>query len=187
MEKSEEIISKAQKFACEKHKNQKRKDGVTPFSEHLEGVVNRLKNLGITNQDVLCAAWLHDTIEHTETTFDEINEIFGNTISVLVLSLSKNSELSRKERETQYIQQLKDSTQQAKIIKLCDISANLKDIVNAPFSKTQKNKQTKKLFHYIRVIKKELSEINSEYPKIQELIDGINSVGTKFRQRPIVI
>ena len=182
-----DIIGKAQRFACEKHKNQKRKDSVTPFSEHLEGVVNRLKNLGITNQDVLCAAWLHDTIEHTETTFDEINEIFGNTISVLVLSLSKNSELSRKEKETQYIQQLKDSTPQAKIIKLCDISANLKDIANAPISKTQKNKQTKKLFRYLRVIKKELSEINSEYPKIQELIDGINSVGTKFRQRPIVI
>ncbi len=182
-----DIVGKAQRFAHEKHKNQKRKDGVTPFSEHLEGVVNRLKNLGVTNQDVLCAAWLHDTIEHTETTFDEINEIFGNIISVLVLSLSKNSELSRKERETQYIQQLKDSTPQAKIIKLCDVSANLKDIANAPISKTQKNKQTKKLFHYLRVIKKELSEINSEYPKIQELIDGINSVGTKFRQRPLVI
>ncbi len=187
MENSEDRVLKAQKFACKKHKNQKRKDGITPFSDHLEGVVNRLKNLGISNQDVLCAAWLHDTIEDTDTSFDEINEIFGNTISVLVLSLTKDSELSKKERETQYIQQLKDSTLQAKIIKFCDISANLKDIANAPISKTQKNKQIKKLFHYLRVIKKELSEIKSEYPKMQELIDGINSVGAKFRQRPIVI
>ena len=187
MEKSDDITSKAQKFAYEKHKNQKRKDGITPFSEHLEGVVNRLKNLGIVNQDVLSAAWLHDIIEHSDTTFDEINEIFGNTISVLVLSLTKDSELSKKERELQYIQQLKDSTSEAKIIKFCDISANLKDIANAPISKTQKNKQIKKLFHYLRVIKKELSETKSNYPKIQELIDGINSVGTKFRQRPIMI
>ncbi len=187
MENLDEIVLKAQKFACEKHKNQKRKDGITPFSDHLEGVVNRLKNLGISNQDVLCAAWLHDTIEDTNTTFDEINEIFGNAISVLVLSLTKDSELSKKERETQYIQQLKDSTLQAKIIKFCDISANLKDIANAPISNTQKNKQIKKLFHYLRVIKKGLSQINSEYPKMRELIDGINSVGVKFRQRPIVI
>jgi len=184
---SEDIVLKAQKFACEKHRNQKRKDGITPFSDHLEGVVNRLKNLGISNQDILCAAWLHDTIEDTDTSFDEINEIFGNTISVLVLSLTKDSKLSKKEREIQYIQQLKDSTLQAKIIKFCDISANLKDITKAPISKTQKNKQIKKLFHYMRVIKKGLSEINSEYPKMQELIDGMNSVGTKFRQRPIVI
>jgi guanosine-3',5'-bis(diphosphate) 3'-pyrophosphohydrolase len=187
LENSENIASKAQKFAYEKHKNQKRKDGVTPFSEHLEGVVNRLKNLGVANQDVLCAAWLHDIIEHSDTTFDEINEIFGNTISVLVLSLTKDSELAKKERESQYIQQLKDSTPEAKMIKFCDISANLKDIANAPISKTQKNKQIKKLFRYLRVIKKELSEIKSNYPKIQELTDGINSIGTKFRQRPIII
>ena len=187
LEDSENTASKAQKFAYEKHKNQKRKDGVTPFSEHLEGVVNRLKNLGVANQDVLCAAWLHDIIEHSDTTFDEINEIFGNTISVLVLSLTKDSELAKKERESQYIQQLKDSTPEAKMIKFCDISANLKDIANAPISKTQKNKQIKKLFRYLRVIKKELSETKSNYPKIQELTDGINSIGTKFRQRPIII
>jgi len=187
LEENSDIVSKAQRFAYDKHKNQKRKDGVTAFSDHLEGVVNRLKNLGITNQDVLCAAWLHDTIEHSDTTFDEINNIFGNRISVLVLSLTKDSELSRKERESQYIQQLKDSTLEAKIIKLCDISANLKDIANAPISKTQKNKQIKKLIHYLRVIKKGISEIKPDYPKIQELVDGVNSVGTKFRQRPIVI
>ncbi len=187
LEENSDIVSKAQRFAYDKHKNQKRKDGVTAFSDHLEGVVNRLKNLGITNQDVLCAAWLHDTIEHSDTTFDEINNIFGNRISVLVLSLTKDSELSRKERESQYIQQLKDSTPEAKIIKLCDISANLKDIANAPISKTQKNKQIKKLIHYLRVIKKGISEIKPDYPKIQELVDGVNSVGTKFRQRPIVI
>ncbi len=187
LEKSFDIVSKAQKFAYEKHRNQKRKDGVTPFLDHLEGVVNRLKNLGVSNEDILSAAWLHDTIENSDTTFDEINEIFGNTISVLVLSLTKDSELAKKERESQYIQQLKDSTSEAKIIKFCDISANLKDIANAPISKTQKNKQVKKLFHYLRVIKKELSENRSHYPRMQELVDGINSVGTKFRQRPIII
>jgi len=187
VDKSVDIVVKAKKFACEKHKNQKRKDGITPFTEHLEGVVNRLKNLGISNQDILCTAWLHDTIEDTDATFDEINEIFGNSISVLVLSLTKDSELSKKQREAQYIQQLKDSTLQAKIIKFCDISANLKDIANAPISKTQKNKQIKKLFHYLRVIKNGVSEIKAEYPKIQELVDGINSVGSKFRQRPITI
>jgi guanosine-3',5'-bis(diphosphate) 3'-pyrophosphohydrolase len=181
------IVEKAQKFAFEKHKNQKRKDGVTPFSQHLEGVVNRLKNLGISNEDVLCAAWLHDTLENTNTTFDEINNMFGNTISVLVLSLTKDSNLAKKEIELQYIQQLKDSTLQAKIIKFCDISANLKDIANAPISKTQKNKQVKKIFHYLRVIKKELAEHKSEYPKIQDLTDGINSIGVKFRQRPFVV
>lgn len=181
------VVDKAQKFAYEKHRNQKRKDGITPFSDHLLGVVNRLKNLGISDPSIICAAWLQDTIENTDTTFDEINEIFGNKISVLVLSLTKDVNLPKKERELQYIQQLKDSTLDAKIIKFCDISANLKNISNAPLSKTQKNKQVKRSFHYLRVIKKEVSESKSEYPKVKELIEGMNSVGSKFRQRPIII
>jgi len=181
------MVTRAEKFAREKHKNQKRKDGVTTFYDHLEGVVNRLKNLGVSNQDVLSAAWLHDTIEDTDTTFNEINEIFGKIISVLVLSLTKDSKLPRKARELQYVQQLKNSTIETKIIKFCDISGNLKDIAKAPISKTQKNKQVKKLFRYLRVIKKEISENKSDYPKIQALIAGINSVGSQFKQRPVTI
>jgi len=182
---NEKTSLRAKKFALEKHKNQKRQDGVTPFSDHLEGVVNRLKNLGMTNEDVLSAAWLHDIIEHTDTTFEEINEMFGNTISVLVLSLSKDSKIPKKDTENQYVSQLKNASIQSKLIKFCDISANLKDIANAPISKTQKNKKIKKLFFYLRIIKKEIIENKSNYPKIQELVEGMNVIGGKFRQKPI--
>ena len=143
MEDTTDIVLGAKKFAQEKYKNQKRKDGVTPYSDHLEGVVNRLKNLGVIDKEVLCAAWLHDIIENTDVTFDQINERFGREVAVIVLSLSKDQNISKKDRETQYINQLKDASFQTKIIKLCDISANLKDLANAPISKTQKNKQIK--------------------------------------------
>lgn len=187
MGNGENLFEKAKNFALEKHKNQKRPDGVTPFYQHLEGVVFRLKNLGITNNEILSAAWLHDVLEKTETDFDEVNEIFGNAVSVLVLSLTKDSNLPKKEIESQYVQQLKNAPVEAKLIKLCDISANVKDISNATISKTQKNKRIKKLFHYLRIIKKDLSEQTENYPKIQEIIDGINAVGIKFRQRPILL
>ena len=181
------ILEKAKKFACQKHQNQKRPDGVTPFVEHLEGVVNRLKNLGIANNNILSAAWLHDTIEKTDTTFEEIDNIFGNTISVLVLSLTKDKNLPKKKQESQYISQLKNASKDSKIIKLCDASSNLKDISKAPISKNQKNKKVRKIFHYIRVMKKDLTEAKERYPKIQELMDGINSVGKEFRLRPIIL
>ena len=144
-----------------------------------------MKGLGVTNEDILSAAWLHDVIEHTDTTFDEVDEIFGNVISVLVLSLTKDYKIHKKDIEAQYVAQLKNSPIQSKIIKFCDISANLKDVVNAPTSKTQKNKQIKKLFFYLRVIKKEVLECKETYSKIQELLDGVNAIGEKFRQRPI--
>ncbi len=187
VDKKEEIVSKAKNFAINKHKNQKRKDKITLFPIHLEGVVNRLKNLGITNQEILSAGWLHDIIEYTDTTFEEINQIFGNAISVLVLSLTKDMNLSNKERELQYINQLKNLTPQAKIIKFCDISASLKEISNSSLSKNQKNREIRKLFHYLRIIKKGLSEEKQNYPRFQELIDGVNSTGKEFHQRQINI
>jgi (p)ppGpp synthase/HD superfamily hydrolase len=187
MEDATDIVLGAKKFAQEKHKNQKRKDGVTSYSDHLEGVVNRLKNLGVTDKEVLCAAWLHDIIENTDVTFDQINERFGREVAVIVLSLSKDQNISKKDREMQYINQLKDAPFQSKIIKLCDISANLKDLANAPISKTQKNKQIKKILHYLRIIKNDISENKSMYPKIQDIIDGINTIGIKFNQKPILI
>lgn len=187
MEDTTDVVLGAKKFAQEKHKNQKRKDGITLYSDHLEGVVNRLKNLGVTDKDVLCAAWLHDIIENTDTTFDQISERFGREVAVIVLSLSKDQYIPKKNREIQYIDQLRESSFQSKIIKLCDISANLKDLANAPISKTQKNKQIKKILHYLRVIKNDISEKKSEYPKIQEIIDGINTICIKFNQTQISI
>ena len=186
MEESIDVVIKAKNFAHEKHKNQKQKDKVEPYIDHLEKVVNRLKNLGVSDQNILSAAWLHGTIDYTGTTFDEINKIFGNAISVIVLSLTKDMTLDKKEIELQYIQQLRHSTIHAKLIKFCDLSQSLKEISNSSMSKNQKNKQVKKLFFYLRIIKKEISENKSNYPKIQEHIDGINTVGAKFRQRPII-
>ena len=187
MEDTTDIVLSAKKFAQDKHKNQKRKDGVTPYSDHLEGVVNRLKNLGITDKNALCAAWLHDIIEATDVTFDQINERFGREVAVIVLSLTKDQNILKKDRDVQYINQLKEASLQTKIIKLCDISANLKDLSNAPISKTQKNKQIKKILHYLRVIQKDISENMSTYPKIQEIIDGINAICIKFKLKPFLI
>ena len=187
MDDSADIVLNAKKFAQDKHKNQKKKDGVTPYIDHLEGVVNRLKNLGVLDNESLCAAWLHDIIEKTDVTFEQINERFGREVAVIVLSLTKDQSILKKDREVQYIKQLKEASFQSKIIKLCDISANLKDLSVAPISKTQKSKQIKKILHYLRIIKNDIAEKKSDYPKIQEIIDGVNTICVKFKQKPIFI
>lgn len=187
MDNFEDIVLKAKKFAYDKHKNQKTRNGIMPYSYHLEGVVSRLKNLGVNDKNILCAAWLHDVIEKTDVSFDQVNEIFGKEVAVIVLSLTKDNNLSKKDRETQYINQVKTATLQAKIIKLCDISANLKDITDSTISPTQKIKQIKKIIHYLRAIKNELIENKLSYPKIQEIFDGVNVTCIKFKQKPILI
>jgi (p)ppGpp synthase/HD superfamily hydrolase len=179
-------LESAELFAKERHSGMTI-DNKTPYWKHLEGVVNRLKNLGIADEDLLCAAWLHDSIENTVTTFDDIEQRFGSKVAVLVLALSKDNNLSKGEREQQYVKQLKDASWEAKLIKLCDISANLKDLKNTSWSKTKKSKEVKKKLYYLNLIKPELVKNKSQIPGIHGMISGINEVLVSFKQRPIVL
>ena len=179
-------LESAEQFAKERHSGMTT-DDKAPYWKHLEGVVNRLKNLGVTDEDILCAAWLHDSIENTVTTFDDIEQRFGSKVAVLVLALSKDNNLSKGEREQQYIKQLKDASWEAKLIKLCDISANLKDLKNTSWSKTKKSKEVKKKLYYLNLIKPELVKNKSQVPGIHGVISGINEVLVSFKQGPIVL
>ncbi len=179
-----DIIKSAELFAKKKHSGMMRKDGITPYSKHLEDVVNRLKSLGAINEELLCAGWLHDTIEDTDTSFDDLYERFGSKVVVLVTSLTKDMSLTRKKREQIYVKQLKEASFDAKLIKLCDISANLSDLKNYDASKSKKLRQVRKIRHYLTVIKNDLLE-NTDYPKITTLLESINQSLKQFGLRTI--
>jgi len=179
-----ELVKNAELFAKKKHSGMMRKDDITPYSKHLESVVNRLKSLGVIDEELLCAGWLHDTIEDTDVTFDDLFEKFGSRVSVLVSTLSKDMSLTRKQRERTYVKQLKEASFDAKLIKLCDISANLSDLKNYNASKSKKLRQVRKIRHYLIVIKNDLIE-NPDYPKILTLLDSINQSLKRFGQKSI--
>ncbi len=179
-----ELVKSAELFAKKKHSGMMRKDGTTLYSKHLEDVVNRLKSLGVIDEELLCAGWLHDTIEDTDVTFDDLYEQFGSRIAVLVSSLSKDMTLTRKQREQIYVKQLKESSFDAKLIKLCDISANLSDLKNYDASKSKKLRQVRKIRYYIVVIKNDLIEHN-DYPKIITLLESINQSLKQFGLRTV--
>lgn len=180
-------LQAAENFAKEIHAGIIRKDDVTPLYDHLSGVVARLKNLGVTDEDVLAAAWLHDTLEDTKTSFADLDSRFGSKVAVLVLALSKDMNLPKARQEEQYVKQLKEASLEAKLIKLCDISANLKDIKNAPLSKTKKVKTIRKILHYLNSIKPDLAKNKASVPGIQGLTDGINDLVVSFGQKPVTI
>jgi len=177
-------IKSAELLAKKKHSGQLKKDGTTTYSKHLEDVVGRLKGLGIVDEAILCAGWLHDTIEDTETSFEDLFAQFESEIAVLILSLSKDMSLTRKKREQAYVKQLKLASSNAKLIKLCDISANLSDLKNWDTSKSKKLRQVKKIRHYLSIIKNDLIS-NSEYPKIITLMESANQILKQFHLRPI--
>jgi (p)ppGpp synthase/HD superfamily hydrolase len=183
------LLENAELFAKSKHAGKLKKSGIT-YSNHLENVVSRLKSLGIIDEEVLCAGWLQDILEDTDTSFDELFEKFGRRIAVLTLSLTKtkfvidtddDSTLSltkkraipEKQRQKEYVVKIKESEIDAKLIKLCDISANLGDLKKQIISKTKKRKILKKFRYYLLIIEKDLLE-NTEYPKAITLLKTIN-------------
>jgi (p)ppGpp synthase/HD superfamily hydrolase len=180
-------VQSAENFAKERHLNTISIDTNISHQEHLASVVARLKNLGIVDEETLSAAWLHDTINDTMTSFDDIEQRFGSKVAVLVLSISKDKSLSRTIREEQYVKQLKESPLEAKLIKLCDISANLKDLKNSQFSKTRKTKEMKRKLYYLNVIKTDLVKNKDQIPGIPGLINGINDIAISHGLRPVIL
>ncbi|MDH3834554.1 MAG: HD domain-containing protein [Nitrosopumilus sp.] len=183
VEKDLELVKSAELFAKKKHSGMMRKNGVA-YSKHLEDVVNRLKSLGVVDEELLCTGWLQDVIEHTDTSFDDLFEKFGTRIAVLVLSLSKDNSLPKKPREQIYVKQLKEASIDAKLIKLCDISANLSDLKNYDASRSKKLRSVRQIRKYFVVIKNDLIK-NTEYPKIITLLESIIQTLKRFDQRII--
>ncbi|MCK4429036.1 MAG: HD domain-containing protein [Candidatus Aenigmarchaeota archaeon] len=100
------------------HENQYRHDGIIPYITHPESVYNLLKEIGIENNNTLCAAWLHDTIEDCELTKEYIEYEFNSNIANLVAQLTKNCGREK------YLERIKEADYDVQIIKLADIVHN---------------------------------------------------------------
>ena len=128
------LIISALEFASRKHKDQRRKDAeASPYINH---PITLAKVLciegGITDHKVICAALLHDTIEDTETTLEELEANFGKGIAKIVLEVSDDKSLPKAERKLMQIEHARDASKRAKLVKLADKISNLRDILNSP-------------------------------------------------------
>lgn len=159
-----------------------KKDGTTTHSQHLEDVVNRLKSLGIIDEEVLCAGWLHDTLEDTNTSFDDLFEQFGSRVAVLVSYLTKDMSLPRKQRVQAYVRQLEGASYDAKLIKLCDISANLSALKRWNCSKSQRMRMMRQTKRYAGAIRDDLIS-NQNHLGVLAMLEGISHTFRQFGQK----
>lgn len=123
-------VIKAADFAAKKHRDQRRKDSQqTPYINHPIGVANILANEGgIDDPLVLQAALLHDTVEDTETTLDEVEEHFGKIVRCVVDEVSDQKGLPSKERKRLQVVNAPKKSHRAKLVKLADKLYNLRDL-----------------------------------------------------------
>jgi GTP diphosphokinase / guanosine-3',5'-bis(diphosphate) 3'-diphosphatase len=124
----------AASFAAKKHRDQRRKGGdAEPYINHPLEVANLLANVGkVSDYDVLIAAVLHDTVEDTETTAEELTERFGEKVCGYVLEVTDDKSLPKAERKRLQVEHAPHLSPGAKQIKLADKISNITDITKNP-------------------------------------------------------
>ncbi|XP_053998439.1 guanosine-3',5'-bis(diphosphate) 3'-pyrophosphohydrolase MESH1 [Hylaeus anthracinus] len=127
------LVIKCTNFAAIKHKDQRRKDPKeTPYINHPIGVANILIQEGnIHDPAVILAALLHDTVEDTDTTFEEIENEFGSEVCNIVREVTDDKTLPKAERKRLQIEHAHNLSYKAKLVKLADKLYNLRDLQKA--------------------------------------------------------
>ncbi|WVF68949.1 hypothetical protein IAT40_003723 [Kwoniella sp. CBS 6097] len=120
-------------FAARKHSCQRRKDvDQTPYINHPIAVANILSSTGITDVKVLQAAVLHDTVEDTHTTIEEIAHLFGSDVARIVEECTDNTTLSGQQRKIEQLRSAPFKSREAQQVKLADKIHNLESIRRCP-------------------------------------------------------
>jgi guanosine-3',5'-bis(diphosphate) 3'-pyrophosphohydrolase len=128
------LILRASAFAAHKHRNQRRKDvDASPYINHPLTLANVLANEGgVADAVTLCAALLHDTVEDTDTTADELMREFGAEICGVVLEVTDDRSLPKAERKRLQVEHAATISDRAKLVKLADKISNLRDVATSP-------------------------------------------------------
>jgi (p)ppGpp synthase/HD superfamily hydrolase len=127
-------LLKALEFASRKHSHQRRKGrDASPYINHPIAVAHLLADTGgITDLVTLMAAVLHDTIEDTKTTAEELEAQFGRTVRKLVEELTDDKNIDKLVRKRLQVEHAPRLSRRAKAIKLADKIANVRDVTDAP-------------------------------------------------------
>ncbi len=127
-------LIEAMAFAAHKHRDQRRKDvTASPYINHPIALANVLANEGgVTNLTALCAAVLHDTVEDTDTTEQELVERFGTDIASVVMEVTDDKSLDKTRRKELQIEHASHMSYAARLVKLADKISNLRDILASP-------------------------------------------------------
>jgi guanosine-3',5'-bis(diphosphate) 3'-pyrophosphohydrolase len=121
-------------FAAEKHRNQRRKDKeASPYINHPIALASLLSSVGgISELVVLQAAILHDTVEDTDTGYDELVAHFGRRVADVVMEVTDDKLLEKPRRKALQIEHAPHASREAALVKLADKICNLRDVASSP-------------------------------------------------------
>ena len=141
------LVKEARAFATARHKGQLYGNG-RPYMYHLTQVAGLLEQLGYP-EEIIAAGWLHDTVEDTATTIDEVVAEFGATIAAIVDGVTYAD--TEKDREIDKIDKA-TSNPASWVVKFADASVNFSNSVlnGAPTGKDPRSIIVNRYGFYLR-------------------------------------
>ena len=127
-------VARALDFAARKHSGQRRKGlQAEPYVNHLTEVALLLAEATDgADPALVMAGLLHDTIEDTDTTREELAGAFGEEVASLVVEVTDDTSLDRESRKRMQVQTAPTKSRRARMIKIADKIANLRSIAESP-------------------------------------------------------
>lgn len=127
-------IARALDFAARKHKDQRRKgEAMEPYVNHLAEVARLVAEATEGGDSVaVLAALLHDAIEDTPTTREELEREFGREVADIVVEVTDDKTLPKAERKRLQIETAPGKSRRAKLVKIADKTSNLRSIAKSP-------------------------------------------------------
>jgi len=128
------LVLKAFKFAAFKHRDQRRKDErASPYINHPIVVAEMLLDIGgIREATTLVAGILHDIVEDTDTSPEELEREFGQEVCRIVLELTDDKALPKSVRKRLQLENVGKHSLRARQVRLADKISNLEDLIHSP-------------------------------------------------------
>lgn len=169
-------VLRALAFAARKHRGQRRKDReASPYINHPIDLANVLVNeAGVDDDVVVIAAILHDTVEDTDTTGDELMTEFGAEIAAIVAEVTDDKSLPKDERKQLQVMRAPHVSFRAQQVKLADKISNLRDITRSPPSSWDIERKRA----YFDWAKRVVDGLRGPHPKLETIFDEA------YRARP---
>jgi (p)ppGpp synthase/HD superfamily hydrolase len=126
-------LTQAYNFAALKHVGQRRKgEAAEPYINHLTEVAQLAAEATDGDVDVVIAAILHDTLEDTDTTFEELDAAFGPRIAGIVAEVTDDKSLPKQARKDLQVTHAAHASPAAQVVKLADKTSNLRSMAASP-------------------------------------------------------
>jgi (p)ppGpp synthase/HD superfamily hydrolase len=128
------LVTRAADFAARRHVDQCRKGASQePYINHLAEVACLLAET-VEGPDayLVAAAWLHDTLEDTNTTRDELEKAFGRFVTEIVVEVTDDKSLPKEVRKRLQVENTAGRSVSARLLKIADKTSNLRSIAASP-------------------------------------------------------